>query len=288
MKPSKRRLREYIANAMGVRADNKLVWAPGVPIIYMDNPKSGSTTIKHSLKQAQAAEYVRSGVAFRRSDNPHKADDCLKTRGLLRRSAYDDRLLISCVRNPYTRALSGFLDKVPAARNSKYFPELRGRRIETFEDHVRAIAEFRPRWLNFHFRPQHLNLDFPSLRYDAIFYLEHLSAFSGFFGDVVPGLRLETNAPHSQSALARLREHYTQGAVELVRHIYAEDFARFGYSTDLKDAGATPGECILGNRIVPEGERISGMAALPPRRAPRSRTFEATVRFHQLVSMLML
>lgn len=286
MKPSKRRLRNIISDAMGVRADNKLVWAPGIPIVYMDNPKSGSTTIKHSLKKAQAAAYLRAGIAFKRSDNPHKADDCLKTRGLSR-SARDQRFLISCVRNPFTRALSGFLDKVPS-RDPKYFPELRNRRVETFEEHLLAIADFRAKRLNFHFRPQHINLDFPNLGYDVIFYLERLSVLSRFFAHVVPDLTLQTNAPHSKSARSKLGAHYTDRAIELVREIYASDFASFGYSTDLHDAVTAPGECIVGNRIVPAGEEISGLAVPRLPQSAASRTFDTTVRYHQLVEMLML
>ncbi len=286
MKSGKRRVRGIISDAMGVCADNKVLWAPDLPIVYIDNPKSGSTTIKHSLKQAQAAEYVRAGIAFKRSEEPHKADDCLKNRGL-RRSACSHRFLISCVRNPFTRALSGYLDKV-ATRDPRYFPELRDRSVENFEQHLLAIADYRPKRLNFHFRPQHISLDFPNINYDAIFYLENLSAISRFFAEMSPKIILETSAPHSRSASSRLRDHYTDRAVKLVQEIYAQDFSVFRYSSDLDDARVSPGECIIGDRIVSAGEEVSDMASRRPARAAPCRAFEATMRYQQLIEMRVL
>lgn len=286
MKPGKRRVRGIISDAMGVCADNKVLWAPDLPIVYIDNPKSGSTTIKNSLKQAQAAEYVRAGIDFKRSQEPHKADDCLKNRGL-RRSACSDRFLISCVRNPFTRALSGYLDKV-ATRDPRYFPEMRDRSVENFEQHLQAIADFRPKRLNFHFRPQHINLDFPNIDYDVIFYLENLAAISRFFANMSPKIELKTSAPHSRGAGSKLRDHYTGRAVELVQEIYAQDFALFGYSRNLDDARLSPGGCIVGNRIVAEGEDVSDMASRHPTRTAPCKAFEATMRYHRLVDMLMI
>ena len=286
MKPVKRTLRGIISDAMGVCADNKVLWTPDLPIVYMDNPKCGSTTIKNSLKQAQAAEYMRAGIAFRRSEEPHKADDCLKNRGL-RRSACNHRFLISCVRNPYTRALSGYLDKV-ATRDPRYFPELRDHSVENFEQHLLAIADYRPKRLNFHFRPQHINLDFPNINYDAIFYLENLSAISRFFAEMSPKITLETSAPHSRSANSKLRDHYTDRAVKLVQGIYAQDFSVFGYGSNLDDASVSPGECIVGGRIAAEGEEVLDMASRRPTRTASCKAFEATMRYHRLVDMLMI
>ena len=286
MSDARRRLRGIIADLMGVPGDQKIFWTPSLPIAYMDNPKSGCRTIKHSLKQAQAAEYIRAGIAFKRNEAPHIGDECLKTRGRCR-PARSHRFLISCVRNPFTRALSGYLDKV-APKDSKNWPELRNRHIENFEQHLRALADFRLRRLNCHFRPQHINLDFPNIEYDAIFYLENLSALSRFFAGISPDFILETFAPHSRSASSKLRDHYTDRAVKLVQEIYAQDFSLFGYSSDLDDARVSPGECINGDRIVSAGEEASDMASRRPARVAPCRAFEATMRYQQLIEMRVL
>jgi sulfotransferase famil protein len=270
---------------MGVIATNRVIWTPDVPIIYMDNPKAGSTTIKFTLKQAQAAEYARRGKAFRRNAEPHKADDCLKSRGL-RLSRCRDRLLISCVRNPFTRILSGYLDKV-RPRDPRYFPELRSRKVENFEDFMQAVADFKPSRLNFHFRPQHMNLDFPRLQYSAVFFLENVAALSRFLGELSPDLALEKNAPHSRSARSKLQEHYTGRAIDLVREVYAADFSLFGYGTGLDEVDETPGECIIDASIVPAGQagdRLN-VARMPD---VACAAFQSTLRFHRLVETLKL
>lgn len=288
MKPSKRILRNVISDAMGVNAANKLVWAPDLPIVYVDNPKCGSTTIKNTLKQAQAHLFDARGIKYRRRDDPHKADDCLRQRGL-RLKDCRHRYVISCVRNPFTRALSGFLDKV-ATRDPRYFPELRSRPVETFEQHLLAIAEYPAKRLNFHFRPQYLNLDFPNLTYDAVFYLENLAVFSDFCRKVAPELTLETSAPHARGAgsKSKLHEHYSERAVELVRQIYAEDFRLFGYSPDLEETERLPGLCIIANRIVPEGTNIASAIGPEPANVVVPAAYETTVRYHRLVEMLTL
>ena len=276
-----------ISDSMGVLANNKLIWTPDVPIVYVDNPKCGSSTIKNSLKRAQAAEYSCAGVPFRLAENPHKADDCLKTRGLCA-DVCNDRFLISCVRNPFTRALSGYLDKVGSRPRLKYYPELRGHTVGSFEQHLLAIKDYPRRKLNYHLRPQHLNLDFPTIGYDAIFYLENIPALSRFLSDISPELKIETYAPHSRSALSKLHEHYTDRAIELVRTIYAKDFQLFGYNTRLEDIECVPGDYIV-DRHIRTFERNGPDAPLDrPARIARCEAFATTIRYHKLVDMLHL
>ncbi len=286
MKPIILRARRLVAEAMGVTADNKVLWAPDIPIVYIDNPKSGSSTIKFTIKQAQAAEFDKAGRAFNRSEEPHKEDDCLWGKGL-RSSALEHRFVISCVRNPYTRVLSAFLDKFPRI-NYKNYPELRHRKGDTFEDYLQAVSEYPARKLNFHIRPQHLNLGFPDIDYDAIFYLENLSAMSRYFDGISQSLTLETFAPHSRSARTKIREHYTDRTVDLVQQVYAEDFSSFGYSTNLDDVDVIPGECIVNGRIVLDPEEVVGMAARRPARSAASQDLEAMLRYHQVVEALFL
>ena len=286
MKPPIRQLRDLIAEKMGVTATNRVIWAPDVPIIYMDNPKAGSTTIKFSLKQAQAAQYTRRGEAFRRKDEPHKADDCLRSRGL-RLADCHGRLLISCVRNPFTRILSAYLDKV-RPRDPRYFPELRSREVDSFEDFLLAVADYKPGRLNFHFRPQHMNLDFPRLKYSAIFFLENTAAMSRILGALSQDLSLQKNAPHSRRARSRLQEHYTGTAVDRVRKLYSDDFSLFGYGTDLDEVDDIPGECIVDGSIVPVGASVDKQRIARATDVGSSAEFQTTMRFHRLVETLML
>jgi Sulfotransferase family len=281
MRFDRRWIRNFVGQLVGVQGDLQVWWTPGLPLVYIANPKAGCSTIKHSLKEAQAAAYTRSGRCFKRiADEPHLGDACLRRKGLTPK-ACRRRYLISCVRNPFARALSGYLDKVRGTGTRRY-PELRHRRIRTFEDHLRALADYKPRDINPHFRPQRLNLDLPRLSYDTIFFLENLVPLSRFLAQIHPGARLETFAPHSRGAAGKLREHYTDRTLRLVREIYTQDFEAFGYSEELDAVGTAPGDMITADGIVPAGTRGPVVPERPLRASPGV-PFETALRFRWFI-----
>lgn len=288
MRVTRHKFRTFLADMAGIQRDIQICWTPKIPIIYINNPKAGTCTIKHSLKAAQADEYLRAGMTFERDERPHFSDDCLKKNGL-RMSTSRHRFLISCVRNPYTRALSGYLDKVEnpdgphyRALTSQHYRALRSRQVENFEQYLLALAEYRPKSMDPHFRPQHINLGFPKATFDAIFYLENLSPLGQFLSQVSPNFRVERFAPHSRSAVTKLRDHYSDRAIELVQEIFDEDFSYFGYSRSLDDVGIVPGAFIVGDRIASTGEDVAEIVLRHPRAEP-CRAIKSTLRFRQLV-----
>jgi len=282
MNTPRRWLRNVVSDLFDVQGDMTIFWTPHEPIIYVNNPKSGCSTIKHSLKAAEAREYEKAGKDFKRSKSPHAEDDCLKRRGL-RISKCSRRYIISCVRNPYTRALSCYLDKI-ARKRPATLRDLRNRRVESFEQYLIELTRLDPRDMDPHFRPQHINLNFPNIAYDRVFFLENTNPLNRFLVQLSPGFQLETFAPHSHSSNARIRSHYTDRSAELVRSIYANDFLSFGYSKDLDDVDFSPAEFIANNRLVSASD-------LRPDEAPRSgraascRTFQATLRYRQLIEL---
>jgi hypothetical protein len=283
---SRRWLRNAVGGLLGVQGDLQVWWTPHLPLVYIANPKAGCSTIKHSLKVAQADAYARHGRHFTRvEDEPHLGDDCLRRKGLAPR-ACREKFLISCVRNPYARALSAYLDKVPRTGTTRY-PELVDRDVSTFESFLGAIARCEHRYLDPHFRPQWINLDLPRLSYDAIFFLENLEPLRRFLAEVHDGDHVETFAPHSRSASTRLSEHYTPRAIDLVREIFAGDFTTFGYSTELDDVGAAPGGYIAacGNIC-----NCSQTPIVPDRpvHAHAGTHFETALRYRRLVDLRIL
>jgi hypothetical protein len=253
--------------------------------IYVSNPKCGCSTIKHSLKTAQAAVYGRSGKHFERAEDPHIGDDCLK-HDWLSPTACRQRYLITCVRNPFTRALSGFLDKVKAP-DTPLLPEFGYRRLSDFEEYLQALADCDQRLMNPHFRPQHINLDSPRVTYDAVFFLENLPALSRYLAEIYPAFELQNFVPHSRGAGSKLREHYSERAADMVRTLFAKDFELFGYSRDLDDAGAAPGEMFAAGRLLPDR---SGPLDLPaePHHATPGMAFEKALRFRRLIDMRLI
>jgi hypothetical protein len=284
MRHYRRWIRNAIGEWIGVQGDMQIWWPPEMPIVYVSNPKAGCSTIKHSLKAAQADDYGRCGRAFERTNDPHVGDDCLRKDGLPPR-ACRQRYVISCVRNPYTRTLSGFLDKVNDP-DTAVLPEFGYRRVNNFEAYLHALTKCEPRDTNAHFRAQHINLDYPKIAYDAIFYLENLAPLTRFLSQVCPDFKLETKAPHARGASSKLTEHYTPRAIELVQEIYAGDFELFGYSRDLAEVGAAPGEMITASGLV--STQTAQSLPQEPRHAMPGMAFEKALLFRRLVDMRLI
>lgn len=255
-------------------------WTPELPLIYVSNPKSGCSSIKQSLKSAQAGKYARDGRSFERSDSPHEDDECLRRSGLSP-SRCRDRYLFSCVRNPFARVLSGYLDKIENG-NPEAYPELKRLRRASFESFLHALADHDPHHLDDHFRPQHINLNYPKVAYDAVFFLENPEAIARFLEQISPGFTLERFSPHARSAAEKLASHYSPAALALVRDIYAKDFELFGYSADLDEALNAPGAMITEDGLQPLGRPFPSLP--DPKRNPRDTTIlENTLRVRWLV-----
>jgi len=143
------------------------------------------------------------------------------------------------VRNPYTCALSGYLDMV-RGDNAVQYPELRKGRPASFIAHLEALSLMRPEMMNSHFRPQHINLDVPNIAYDATYFLENIAALPRVLRSQLGGFELQTFAPHARGAGAEMESQYSARAVDLVQRIYGPDFELFGYSRDLADSAKAP------------------------------------------------
>lgn len=285
MRDTRRRFRIFLGQFVGVQGDLQIWWTPQIPVVYIGNPKAGCSTIKHSLKEAQADAYDSVGRTYARTRKPHVGDDCLRRDGLLPADSRE-RYLITCVRNPFTRALSAYLDKVQPIDGINY-PELHNRKISCFEDYLRALTDANPKQLNSHFRAQHYNLDFPNIAYDAIFYLENLLPMTNYVSQIYPKFQLEKFAPHSRSAAEKLRTHYSKSAIRLVRTLYAQDFELFGYSDELEDAGLAPGKMIAEDRVVPH-EAAAEPLPSSPRQATSGNAFETTLRYRRLIDLRLI
>ncbi len=68
----------------------------------------------------------------------------------------------------------------------------------------------------------------------------------------------------------------------MVREIFAQDFELFGYSDDLADVSAAPGELITSDGLVPAG---TGTGDLPerPRLTTPGHRLETTLRYRRLI-----
>jgi hypothetical protein len=249
----RRLIRRCVSLAFGLKGYLDVWWTPELPIVYVNNPKSGCSTIKNSLKHAQAARYRNEGrTGFQHDTYPHRADDCLTRHGFADLKRGGPRLVISCVRNPYARALSGYLDKACRGDIGLY-PEFRGERPASFEAFLTALTKHPLRRIDPHFCPQWINLALRQVRYDAVFYLENVAAIEKGVRYVVADFEIKTSIPHAQGARDKLQAFYSRRAIDLVQRIYADDFARLGYSLQLERSAEAPGEFWTPSAIVPLG-----------------------------------
>ncbi len=133
------------------------------------------------------------------------------------------------VRNPYTRTLSAYLDKIERRA-------LREGRESSFGDFLRK-AKAQPRFLysNAHWAPQSSLMLIPINKFDLIGKVESLdSDLIEIKRRIRPDLEqpLTSFKANATGAGDKLRRYYDDELITLVQDLYREDFATFGYSTE--------------------------------------------------------
>ncbi len=213
--------------------------------VYVQTPKVASTTIKRKLV---SKEIEGSNISIQ--DVPLHPD-VLKS---VHVKAYQipDTLLdevlfgpgyvrFCFVRDPFTRVLSSYLDKIvtrqPEAKiiyNLLRRPEDQEITFEEFVDCLYANQATKRNW-DPHWRPQ-----FALLRPDLISY--HLVGKIETFDKDYAALRellafdlgeYETRAPHKTNAHEKIKAYYDKSLSRKVAQIYPLDFERFGYATEV-------------------------------------------------------
>lgn len=151
----------------------------------------------------------------------------------------DDYYKIACVRNPYTRLLSAFLDKIQNStkkfeKSDRPNPFEQYKSCKTFLSWLKMLAENDPAEYNPHFRPQDINIYF-----DKICKMESLQ---NDLNDVstllnIPEIIWEYKNNKLEGEYFTYqkpwREYYDKESIKIVREIYERDFTVFGY--DIED-----------------------------------------------------
>ncbi|PWE32218.1 hypothetical protein DDZ14_10805 [Maritimibacter sp. 55A14] len=209
------------------------VFSPRLKVIYFCNPKVAGSTIIGTLVRSDDPDLARelgdlnTLAARRRISSEHDP--------MAFWSALNDPAVLkfSFVRDPYSRLLSCYKDKIVQAQNAERFRRALGL-PETgevaFSAFLKAIARQRPGAMNRHWRPQARLLP-PSLPMDFIGKFEH---FDGDFGKVLDRLNLPASnltvlRGHATGTGAGGAVSLTSEEISLINRIYREDFLRFGY-----------------------------------------------------------
>ena len=148
------------------------------------------------------------------------------------------------VRNPYTRLLSCYLDKIVGNKPPKHAVlRILGFSADnldipvSFSDFIEAISSQHIREMNPHWRPQYYQTFQPSLSYDFIGRYESFSEdFQRVMAKIartrVPNLGVESR--HRTNANGTWTKYYRPSLMERVRELFAIDFEAFGYDSSDK------------------------------------------------------
>lgn len=215
--------------------------------IYINNPKTGCSTLKTALVEL---ELRNTGGVIDLSDrraihgllSPLRQHPPIWPSPTLSRLVQQDYTFISFIRNPYSRLLSCYFDKIASSALAQplIFRDLPGhRQPEGFTEFVHQIVSQTDLEMNPHWRPQVTNLLFGQIPYTFIGRFEtyaedFVRAFAaiGVVGEAVPMLRHLNKSRHPGIELSKL---YDAALQALVYQRYQADFEAFGYDYDLPE-----------------------------------------------------
>lgn len=211
--------------------------------LYVETPKVACTAIKHTLQTAE----MGGELDFRRYGDEHFPELSPLMTPLddpdlfLRALDGDNWFRFTFVRNPFTRALSCYLDKIVASEpeRQRLLPELGldPSSIPTFKIFLQAVASQKEDRRDAHWAPQAWLTQPDTVRYDFIGRLEQFDIDFRYVCQTV-GIRTDIAAVrHSTDAGDKLAAFYGPEEIGLARTIYAEDFLRFGYDSRSLPAG---------------------------------------------------
>lgn len=195
------------------------------------------------------------------------------------------RRMLTIVRNPYIRLLSGYLEKIVAKVDVE--PNIPAkfqlpRRPESFADFVYMVCDRPNARTDIHFRSQTYASLFDFIAYDSVGHVETLSSdLAGFsadaFGQDFSHL-LSEKADHAMKARQKLKDHYTPDIERAIYARFRDDFLNFGYDYDLEAVlpvrpVARPGAL---NGCLEEAAHLCAPTLRQEEPAPSDRALEAS------------
>lgn len=215
------------------RADNRGLVDFELGFFYNSLPKAASTTIQYSLAA------IKQRMDPTAVENPHECfplkPSQLSTEEL---NKFEGLHKFTFTRNPYSRVLSAYLDKIVSNKTG------RREKMQVGADKVPTFGEFL-RWLDegglhqdMHWAPQTSILLLPLSRFDFIGKLETLDEdFRTVLETIAPShstcsAKVRTRAPHATAAKDRMASYYSKELRGIVTRLYSNDFQCLGYDPE--------------------------------------------------------
>lgn len=216
-----------------------IFYSDALNLLYLNNPKVACSTIKKSIwsKTNQIngvdSNETNMGALYKspiRPSMPLSDELCLKI-------AFAKKMTV--VRNPYSRALSAYLDKIHGDNRDPgvwpVFAKQHGLAVEdqiTFLDFLRLLKNSDVQLLDPHFAPQTLTTLVPFVKFDLVGRLENMEKFESDFRTL--GVEISDFKPHRTNALEKLEQYYGDEEQAIVQKVYAHDFVNFNYDIDIE------------------------------------------------------
>lgn len=185
-------------------------------------PKAANSTVVTNLARMKTRRDIHYKEAKRMFATP--AD--LSSREVMQISSL---FKFTVVRNPYTRILSAYLDKVERLA-------LRQNKPSSFRDFLYSLKNGRL-YSNGHWVPQAALLLLPIDSFDFIGKVESLDADMAYIEEIITGTfptePLRSVPDNFTGANEKTQAYYDPETVELLRRLYRDDFEAFGYPDEL-------------------------------------------------------
>ncbi|CAO4149885.1 sulfotransferase family protein [Methylorubrum thiocyanatum] len=154
----------------------------------------------------------------------------------------EDRFTFTFVRNPYSRALSGYASVAGDEVSRTWF-----RSLGWDKDHVPALVEFLelvsmadPNSLDHHWKPLSLLIPLKDIRFDRIGSVENYESDIREFAKHAISQPVDVKFSQKMYHTGFGDKEVSPDVAALVRKIYVEDFERFGYSLNPQDRMPRP------------------------------------------------
>ena len=220
--------------------------------VFVETPKVACSSLKRLLHRIEYAgqPYEPDPDVHDRGRSPLLRPLQLPSQAFSAAMTGPDWFRFAFVRNPYTRALSAYRDKIQRNRPEKaeilqalgMEPDQLDAEI-AFIDFLKAVDAIEPKSLDNHFRPQsqllftkfvdfHMIGAFEALEEDASYLQTRLGVKEAF--------DLEDIGAHGTHATIDAAKVYKRAEIDLVQKIYAQDFKFFGYKWEIIAAEGPP------------------------------------------------
>ena len=215
--------------------------------VYVETPKVACSSIKKTLQKIELNESKTQLPInpHNKKKSPLQAPYDLTIWRMKKALTSREYFRFSFVRNPYSRVLSAYLNKVgnPAERERLFFRnqlELTSNEELSFLDFLKIILQQTPDKMDIHWCPQSDLLGYAKIKYDFIGRFEN---FNEDFQFVIAKILekephkikdiIAVDQTHQTNANNYLGEYLTKEAQSLIQKIYQKDFENFGYSYEL-------------------------------------------------------